>query len=165
MATITLGGNPISTSGELPAIGTQAPDFKLENSDSLFVSLADFKGSKLVLNIFPSIETGTCVASVRSFNAKASGLKNTKVLCISNDLSVVQKNICESEGLNNVINLSDAKDGSFGKTYGLEILDSKLAGKHSRAVIVLDENGVVVYTEQVQEVADEPNYELALASL
>ena len=165
MATVTLGGNPIHTNGELPKTGSKAPDFKLVNTDLSIASLADFAGSKVVLNIFPSIDTGTCATSVRTFNAKASALTNTKVLCISRDLPFAQKRFCGAEGLENVINLSDFNTGSFGKDYGLEITDSVLAGLHSRVVIVLDENGVVKYTEQVPEIADEPNYESAIAAL
>ena len=165
MAAITLGGNAINTSGNLPQVGTNAPDFKLVKTDLSVTSLADYKGSRVVLNIFPSIDTGTCATSVRIFNAKASKLENTKVLCISRDLPFAQKRFCGAEGLENVENLSDFKDGSFGKNYGLEITDSVLAGLHSRVVIVLDENGVIKYSEQVTEIADEPNYEAALASL
>ena len=165
MATVTLGGNPIHTSGELPKVGTKAADFNLVKTDLGTTSLAGFAGSRVVLNIFPSIDTGTCAASVRKFNEKASALENTKVLCISRDLPFAQKRFCGAEGLQNVINLSDFKDGSFGKNYGLEITDGPLAGLHSRVVIVLDENGTIVYTEQVSEIADEPNYEAALAVL
>jgi thiol peroxidase len=165
MATVTLGGNPIHTNGELPKTGSKAPDFKLVNTDLSMATLADFAGSKVVLNIFPSIDTGTCATSVRTFNAKASTLANTKVLCISRDLPFAQKRFCGAEGLENIINLSDFNTGSFGKDYGLEITDSVLAGLHSRVVIVLDENGVVKYTEQVPEIADEPNYESAIAAL
>jgi len=165
MASITLGGNPIHTSGELPKIGTKAPNFKLVKTDLSTASLADYSGSRVVLNIFPSIDTGTCASSVRTFNSKASALKNTKVLCVSRDLPFAQKRFCGAEGLENVENLSDFKTGSFGKDYGLEITDSVLAGLHSRVVIVLDENGTIIYTEQVPEIADEPNYEVALAAL
>jgi thiol peroxidase len=165
MAKITLGGNPINTNGELPKAGTSAPNFELVKNDLSVTSLADFKGSKLVLNIFPSIDTGTCATSVRTFNAKASALENTKVLCISRDLPFAQKRFCGAEGLENVVNLSDFKDGSFGKNYGLEMVDGPLAGLSSRVVIVLDENGTVTYAEQVPEIADEPNYEAALAAL
>ncbi len=165
MAAITLGGNAINTSGELPKVGTKAPEFQLVKNDLSIASLADFAGSKLVLNIFFFFYNGTCATSVRTFNAKASALENTKVLCISRDLPFAQKRFCGAEGLENVINLSDFKTGSFGKDYGLEITDSVLAGLHSRVIIVLDENGIVKYTEQVPEIADEPNYELALASL
>ncbi|CAM3927471.1 thiol peroxidase [Flavobacterium cucumis] len=165
MASITLGGNPIHTNGELPAVGSKAADFNLVKNDLGNASLADFTGSKVVLNIFPSVDTGTCAASVRKFNEKASALANTKVLCISRDLPFAQKRFCGAEGLDNVINLSDFKDGSFGKNYGLEITDGPLAGLHSRVVIVLDENGTILHTEQVKEIADEPNYDAALAVL
>jgi thioredoxin-dependent peroxiredoxin len=165
MASITLGGNPIHTSGELPKVGTKLADFKLVKNDLSVASLSDFAGSKLVLNIFPSIDTGTCATSVRTFNASASKLANTKVLCISRDLPFAQKRFCGAEGLENVVNLSDFRDGSFGKTNGLEIADGVLAGLHSRCIIVLDENGSILYTEQVPEIAHEPNYEAALAVL
>lgn len=165
MATITLGGNPIHTSGELPKTGTKAPEFQLVKNDLSVVSLQDFTGSKLVLNIFPSVDTGTCAASVRQFNQKAADLDNTKVLCISRDLPFAQKRFCGAEGLENVVNLSDFKDGSFSKTYGLEIADGPLAGLSSRVVIVIDENGVIQYTEQVAEIANEPDYEAALNAL
>ena len=165
MATITLGGNPIHTSGEVPKVGTQTANFNLVNTDLGTSTLADFSGSRVVLNIFPSIDTGTCAASVRKFNEKASTKENTKVLCISRDLPFAQKRFCGAEGLENVINLSDFKDGSFGKNFGLEITDGPLAGLHSRVVIVLDEKGTILHTEQVGEIADEPNYEAALAVL
>ena len=165
MADITLGGNPVKTSGELPQTGTKAPDFTLVKTDLSTVSLADFKGSRVVLNIFPSVDTGTCAASVRKFNEKASGLENTKVLCISRDLPFAQNRVCGAEGLNNVISLSDFRDGNFGKSYGLTIANGPLAGLHSRVVIVIDENGTVKYTEQVPEIKDEPNYDNALAAL
>lgn len=165
MAKITLGGNPVNTIGELPVVGNVAPDFTLTKTDLSTASLADFAGSKVVLNIFPSIDTGTCATSVRTFNAKASSLPNTKVLCISRDLPFAQKRFCGAEGLDNVINLSDFKTGAFGKAYGLEIIDGPLSGLHSRVVVVLDEKGTVVYTEQVPEIANEPNYEVALAAL
>ena len=165
MALITLGGNPINTNGTLPNIGVYAPDFKLVKTDLSIASLADFKGSRLVLNIFPSIDTGTCATSVRTFNSKASSLENTKVLCISRDLPFAQKRFCGAEGLENVINLSDFVSGSFGKDYGLEISEGVLSGLHSRVVIVLDETGTVKYAEQVGEIANEPNYEAALAAL
>jgi thiol peroxidase len=165
MATITLGGNPIHTNGELPQIGSKALAFTLVKTDLGNSSLADFTGSRIVLNIFPSIDTGTCATSVRKFNEKASGLTNTKVICISRDLPFAQKRFCGAEGLENVINLSDFKEGSFGKNYGLEITDGPLAGLHSRVIIVIDENGSILYTEQVSEIANEPNYEAALSVL
>lgn len=165
MASITLGGNPIHTSGELPQIGSKARDFSLVKTDLSVANLSDFAGKKLVLNIFPSVDTGTCAQSVRTFNESASKLENTTVLCISRDLPFAQKRFCGAEGLENVVNLSDFKTGEFGKNYGLEITDGPLAGLHSRAVIVLDENGSVLHAEQVSEIADEPNYEAALAVL
>ena len=165
MASITLGGNPINTNGELPVVGSKATDFNLVKTDLGTASLADFAGSRVVLNIFPSIDTGTCATSVRKFNENASTLENTKVLCISRDLPFAQKRFCGAEGLENVINLSDFKDGGFGKNYGLEITEGPLAGLHSRVVIVLDENGTILHTEQVNEIANEPNYEAALAVL
>ncbi|MFV5689550.1 thiol peroxidase [Flavobacterium sp. ZT3R25] len=165
MASITLKGNPINTSGELPTVGTKLSDFKLIKNDLSVATLADFAGKKLVLNIFPSIDTGTCAASVRKFNESASKLENTNVLCISRDLPFAQNRFCGAEGLENVVNLSDFQAGDFGKTNGLEIVNGPLAGLHSRAIIVVDENGTITHTEQVGEIVDEPNYEAALAAL
>jgi thioredoxin-dependent peroxiredoxin len=165
MASITLGGNPIHTSGELPKVGSKLADFKLVKNDLSIATLSDFAGSKLVLNIFPSIDTGTCATSVRKFNATAAQLENTKVLCISRDLPFAQKRFCGAEGIENVINLSDFKNGDFGKTNGLEIIDGVLAGLHSRCIVVVDANGTILHTEQVSEIANEPNYDAALAAL
>ena len=165
MAVVTLGGNPINTSGELPKVGSKAIDFKLVQKDLSIASLANFAGSKLVLNIFPSIDTGTCATSVRKFNEKASTLPNTKVLCISRDLPFAQNRFCGAEGIENVIMLSDFKTGQFGNDYGLTITDGSLAGLHSRCIVVINADGNVVYTEQVTETVDEPNYDLALGSL
>ena len=165
MATITLGGNPIHTSGELPQINTQAPDFSLVKTDLSTVSLNDFSGQRVILNIFPSIDTSTCATSTRKFNEKASGLTNTTVLCIARDLPFAMKRFCGAEGLDNVVPLSDFKSGQFGKDYGLEITDGSFQGLHSRAVVVIDEKGEVIYTEQVAEIGHEPNYDAALAVL
>jgi thiol peroxidase len=165
MASITLGGNPINTSGELPKVGSQLADFKLIQNDLSVASLSNFAGKKLILNIFPSVDTGTCAASVRKFNESAGDLDNTAVLCISRDLPFAQKRFCGAEGLENVVNLSDFQEGDFGKTNGLEIVDGPLAGLHSRVLIVADANGTITYVEQVPEIADEPNYEAALAAL
>lgn len=165
MATITLGGNPIHTNGELPQIGSKALDFSLVKTDLSTASLADFSGKRVILNIFPSIDTGTCAQSVRTFNEKASQLDNTTVLCISRDLPFAQKRFCGAEGLDNVVSLSDFRSGEFGKNYGLEMIDGPLGGLHSRVVMVLDEAGTVLHAEQVGEIADEPNYEAALAVL
>ena len=162
MAKITLGGTPVETIGNLPEVGSQAPDFTLTASDLSIQKLSDFKGHKVVLNIFPSVDTGTCATSVRSFNKEAAEMKNTKVLCISRDLPFAQARFCGAEGLDNVVMLSDFKTGQFGKDYGLEFATGPFEGLDSRCVVVLDENGVVKYTEQVQEVANEPNYKAAL---
>lgn len=165
MATVTLKGNEINTSGELPQVGTKAPDFTLTATDLSSKNLSDFSGNRVILNIFPSVDTGTCAQSVREFNKKASELKNTKVLCISHDLPFAQARFCGAEGLDNVISLSDYKDGSFGKSYGLNFTTGPLETLHSRSVIVLDENGSVLYKEQVGETVDEPNYKAALEAL
>ncbi|WP_308993347.1 thiol peroxidase [Mariniflexile litorale] len=165
MATVTLKGTPIETSGELPKVGTKAPDFTLTATDLSSKSLSDFAGNKLVLNIFPSVDTGTCAQSVRQFNQEASELKNTKVLCISHDLPFALNRFCGAEGLNNVISLSDYKEGTFGKSYGVNFITGPLEALHSRSVVVLDENGTVLYTEQVAETVNEPNYKAALEAL
>ena len=165
MATVTLKGNAINTKGSLPAVGTKAPDFKLTATDLSEKSLNDFRGHKLVLNVFPSIDTGTCAQSVRTFNEKASSLSNTKVLCISKDLPFAMARFCGAEGLENVVSLSDFRDGNFGDTYRLTFVDGPLKALHSRCVVVIDENGTIKHTEQVGEIVDEPNYEAALAAL
>ncbi len=165
MAKITLKGNAFQTIGELPAKGTNAPDFELVKNDLSKVSLKDFSGTRLVLNIFPSLDTGTCAASVRQFNKLAAGLDNTKVLCISRDLPFAQARFCGTEGIENAITVSDFASGKFGKDYQLEIENGPLANLHSRVVVVLNENHQVVYSEQVAEIVDEPNYDAALASL
>ncbi len=165
MAKITLGGNPTTTSGELPEKGTQAPEFSLSRTDLQQTTLADFKGKKVVMNIFPSVDTGVCAASVRHFNKDAAQLENTEVLCISRDLPFAQARFCGAEGLENVQVLSDFKNGDFGKDYGLLITDGAFAGLHSRVVIVLNEDHQVIYTEQVPEIGQEPNYEAALRAL
>lgn len=165
MATVTLKGNPITTIGELPNLGSHAPNFKLTSTDLTTKSLHDFKGYNLILNIFPSIDTGVCAQSVREFNEKASGLKDTKVLCISKDLPFALKRFCGAEGLENVMSLSDYRDGNFGKNYGLTFVDGPLEALLSRCVVVLNKDTEVIYTEQVPEISDEPNYEAALNSL
>ena len=165
MATVTLKGNQINTSGELPKVGSKAPDFSLTANDLSTKNLTDFTGSKLVLNIFPSIDTGTCAQSVRQFNKEAAELDNTKVLCISRDLPFAQARFCGAEGLDNVVNLSDYKNGAFGKNYGVDFIDGPLEALLSRSVVVVDENGTVKYTEQVSETVDEPNYKAALEAL
>ncbi len=165
MAKITLGGNPAETIGELPAVGSQAPDFKLVATDMSEKTLNDFSGNKLLLNIFPSVNTGVCSAAVRRFNAEAAKTVNTKVLCISKDLPFTQQQFCAAEGLDNVIMLSDFKTGKFGIDYGVTAIGSAFDGLLSRAVVILDETGKVIYTEQVPEIGQEPDYNAALNAL
>ncbi|MEA1786309.1 thiol peroxidase [Arenibacter sp. GZD96] len=165
MATVTLKGNTIHTVGDLPKTGSKAPDFNLVKGDLSLATLADYRGHKVVLNIFPSIDTGTCAQSVRQFNEEAAELENTKVLCISKDLPFAQGRFCGAEGIDQVELLSDFRDGNFGTAYQVAFTDGPLEGLHSRAVVVLDANGTVVYSEQVPEIVDEPNYKAALEAL
>jgi len=161
MADIKFKGNPANTSGELPQVGTKAPTFKLVKNDLSEVSLESYTGKNKVLNIFPSIDTPTCATSVRKFNVEAAKVPNTVVLNISLDLPFAQKRFCGAEGITNVETLS-AFRSSFGKDYGLLMVDTPLAGLFSRAVIVISPEGKVLYTEQVPEIGSEPNYEGAL---
>ncbi|MGA5823173.1 thiol peroxidase [Kitasatospora sp. NPDC094028] len=165
MAQVTLKGNPIEIGGSLPAAGSQAPAFTLVGEGLADTSLKDFAGKRKVLNIFPSIDTPTCASSVRAFNSKASTLDNTVVLCISADLPFAQARFCGAEGLENVKTLSTLRGRDFHNTYGVAIANGPLAGLTARAVVVLDENDTVLHTELVGEIADEPNYEAALAAL
>ena len=165
MATITLKGNSIHTAGELPAVGSQLPAFTLVKSDLSEVSPADFAGKKLVLNIFPSLDTAVCAASVRRFNKEASSFDNTVVLCISADLPFAHKRFCEVEGLDDVISLSVFRSPAFGSDYGVSIADGPLRGLLSRAVVIVDADGRIAYTEQVPEIVEEPDYDAALAAL
>lgn len=165
MATVSGKGQKMHTLGELPAVGTRAPDFELTRTDLSTAGLADYKGKKVVMNIFPSVDTGTCAASVRHFNEQAAGLHNTVVLCISKDLPFAQRRFCGAEGITNVEMLSDFREGSFGKAYQLEFTNSPMRTLLSRSVIVLDERGVVTYTEQVPDTGMEPNYTAALDAL
>jgi len=164
MAKITFKGTPIHTIGELPAKGSAAPDFTLVKQDLSEAALSDYKGKRLVLNIFPSIDTGVCAVSVRTFNEKAAALKNTVVLCVSMDLPFAQSRFCGAEGIKNVTPAS-AFRAAFGDHYGVTIADGPLAGLFSRAVVVIDEKGRVIYAEQVPEIAQEPDYAAALAVL
>ncbi len=164
MTKILFKGNPIETNGSLPALGSKAIDFQLVAKDLTVKTLADFQGRKVILNIFPSIDTGTCATSVRTFNQKAAEL-GISVLCISRDLPFAQNRFCGAEGIEHVHTMSDFKSGKFGKDYGLEMLNGPLAGLHARCVIVLDENQDIIYSELVPEIVNEPNYELALAAL
>ena len=165
MATVTLNGNPINTSGQLPSVGSQAPNFLLVKNDLSTCTLDDFKGQKLVLNVFHSLDTGTCASSVRQFNQEAAELDDTVVLCISRDLPFANARFCGAEGIENVITLSDFRDNNFGIAYGLNYIDGPIEGLNARAIIVVDEKGTVRYTEQVQEVVDEPNYKATLEAL
>jgi thioredoxin-dependent peroxiredoxin len=165
MAQISFKGNPIHTNGELPQVGTKAPEFELTATDLSAKSLKDYAGKNVVLNIFPSVDTGICAQSVRTFNQELSALENTVVLCISKDLPFAFSRFCAAEGLDDVVSLSAFKDSSFEEAYGVKMTEGPLAGLLSRAVVVIDTEGNVVYTEQVPEIAQEPSYEGALASI
>ncbi len=165
MTRITLKGNPINTVGKLPALGSAAPDFKLTAADLSDKSLADFKGKKIVFNIFPSLDTSVCAMSVRKFNQLAADQKDTVVLCASADLPFAHGRFCAAEGIKNVVTLSDFRHKEFGERYGVRIVDGPLAGLLSRAVIVIDKSGKVRYTEQVPEIGQEPDYDSALKHL
>lgn len=164
MAKITLAGTPINTIGELPKIGSIAKDFTLVDCDFADKKLSEFRGKKVILNLFPSIDTGICAASARKFNEVASSLENTIVINISKDLPFALSRFCAAEGLDNVLTLSDFR-GSFSKDYEVEIIDGSRKGLMSRAVIIIDEEGKVIYTEQVPEIKQEPDYEKALSIL
>lgn len=164
MADITFQGNPITTVGNLPEKGAQAPAFTLVGTDLSDVTLKDYAGKQLVLNIFPSIDTGVCQASVRAFNEKAGGRDNTVVLNVSKDLPFAQERFCAAEGIDNVVSAS-AFRSSFGEDYGVTMTAGPLEGLLSRAVVVVDAEGSVVYTEQVPEIGQEPDYEAALGAL
>ncbi len=165
MATITFKGNPIQTSGNLPAKGAKAPDFTLTKTDLSDVSLKDFAGRKKILNIVPSLDTGVCAASARKFNEAVSALGDTVLLNISADLPFAAGRFCESNGLNNVVAVSTFRSPEFAQAYGVEILDGPLAGLTARAVVVLNEQDEVLYTEQVPEIAQEPDYAAALTAV
>lgn len=164
MATVTLQGNPVETIGELPQVGSKAPAFELVKTDLSTTSLSDYAGTKLVLNIFPSIDTGVCATSVRKFNQALSSLENTVVLCVSADLPFAAARFCGAEGLENVVTSSSFRS-SFGKDYGVEFVTGPLVGLLSRSVVVVNEAGEVVHAEQVSETAEEPNYDAALAAI
>ena len=164
MAETKLGGNPVHTVGELPSVGSPAPSFSLTKGDLTQVGIEDYSGKRVVLNIFPSIDTPTCAASVRRFNELASSLDNTVVLNVSADLPFAQGRFCGSEGLSNVENASTFRS-DFGQAYGVTLADGRLAGLMARSVVVVDENGTVTYTELVPEIAQEPDYDAAIAAL
>ncbi len=164
MSQVTLGGNPVNTSGDLPAVGTSAPSFDLAGVDLGNISSADLVGQNVVLNIFPSVDKPTCATSVRTFNERAAGLDNTVVLCVSADLPFAQGRFCGAEGIANVKTASTFKS-SFGDDYGVNLVDGKLAGVLARAVVVVGPDGNVKHTELVGEIAQEPNYDAALGAL
>ena len=165
MAKIELGDEIVTTYGSLHALNEKAPHFELIKSDLTIGTLEDFKGKRVIMNIFPSIDTGVCATSVRNFNKKVSELKNTVVLCISRDLPFAQQRFVNDEGLNKVTNLSDFRDRNFGKDYGVEMIDGPFEGLLSRAVLVLDENGNVIHSQQVPSIDEEPDYLAALKTL
>lgn len=165
MATVTLKGNPFNTNGALPATGTKAPDFQLTKTDLSDVSLKDFAGKTIVLSIFPSVDTPTCAASVRRFNAEVSKLPDTVVLCASADLPFAHARFCGAEGLTNVLSVSDLRDRAFGERYGIKMVDGPLAGLLARAVVVIGADGTVRHTQLVAEIADEPDYAAAIKAV
>jgi len=165
MATITLKGTPIETIGDLPKVGEKAPAFTLTKRDLSETNLDDFAGKRIVLNIFPSIDTQVCATSVRRFNVEAAKLENSVVLCVSADLPFAHERFCGAEGIDDVLSLSSFRSEAFGKDYGVKITSGPLTGLMSRAVVIIDESLKVIYTEQVPEIVQEPNYEAALAAL
>ena len=165
MAKITLKGNVVNTCGDLPETGSKAPDFRLTKTDLSDLSLDDLKGKKVVLNIFPSIDTPVCATSVRKFNAEAAGFDDVTVLCVSRDLPFAHARFCGAEGLESVVAVSEIRDLAFGELYGVSIVDGPLAGLLARAVVVIDDKGDVIYNQLVPEISEEPNYEAALARL
>jgi thiol peroxidase len=165
MAKITLKGNPVNTYGDLPAKGTDAPDFSHVKSDLGNLTLSELKGKKLVLNISPSLDTSVCATSVRKFNQLAAGKTNVLVLAITKDLPFAHSRFCTTEGITNVVTLSGFRNKDFGKTYGIDIIDGPFEGLYARSIVVIDEAGKVVYTQLVPEIATEPDYDAALAAL
>ncbi len=166
MAQVTLGGNPCRTVGELPRVGAPAPDFRLTRNDLTDVALADFHGRKLLLNIFPSVDTAVCAASVRRFNQQAAATPGASVLCVSSDLPFALKRFCAAEGIENLLTLSTLRrGGTFGVDYGVRLADGPLEGLLARAVVVIDAEGRVAYTQLVAEIKNEPDYDAALAAL
>jgi thiol peroxidase len=165
MSTVLFGDQEAHTSGSLPAIGVIAPDFTVTDTELNDFSLSSLRGKRVVLNIFPSINTGVCQASVREFNKRAAELSDTVVVCISKDLPFAHKEFCGAEGIENVVSASQYKNSSFNDGYQVELVDSPFEGLFSRAVVVVDEDGKVIYTEQVPAIGQEPNYDAAMAVL
>ena len=165
MSKVTLKGNPVSTIGDLPVVGSKAPEFSLVGTNLADVKNTDFAGKRVVLNIFPSLDTATCAASVRRFNVEASKLQDAAVVCISKDLPFAHSRFCTTEGIENVVSASEFRSNTFGKNYGVMITDGPLQGLMARAVVVLDKDGTVLHSQLVQEITEEPDYESALNSL
>jgi thiol peroxidase len=165
MAQITFKGKPVNTSGNLPSKGYKAPGFSLVKSDLSYLSLSELKGKKVILNIFPSLDTSVCATSVRKFNQLAAATKNVTVLGISKDLPFAHKRFCTTEGITNVITLSGFRDSEFGKEYGVDYIDGPMVGLYARAIVVIDENGTVIYSELVPEHINEPDYEAAIKAV
>ena len=164
MATVTLRGNPIHTSGELPEVGSQAPDFTVTGANLGDIKLDDFAGKNLILNIFPSVDTAVCAMSTRTFNERAGGRDNTAVLCVSQDLPFAFNRFCGAEGIENVKTGSVFRS-SFLDDYGVRLTDGPMKGLAARSVVVVGPDGTVKYTELVPEIAQEPDYDSALAAL
>ncbi len=165
MAKLTLGGKPIETSGDLPKVGTTAPNFELTAADLSTKTLKDYKGNYVVLNIFPSIDTNTCATSTRTFNTMMNKMENVNVICISRDLPFAQARFCSTEGLNNITHLADYKNDNFAKAYGVSFINGPLEHLHSRCIVVINPEGTITHTEQVTEIADEPNYDAVIDAL
>ncbi len=165
MASITLKGNSINTNGDLPAVGSDAPNFVLTKSDLSDVSLSDFAGQKKILNIVPSLDTGVCQMSMVEFNKRADSIEGAVILTVSRDLPFAQKRFCEDKGIESAIPVAEMRNTEFGSNYGCVIVDGPLAGVHCRAIVVIDENDKVTYTELVPEITQEPNYDAALAAI
>ncbi len=165
MAKTKLKGNPVNTSGRLPRLGMRAKDFVLTANNLADMTLADFAGKKILLNVFPSVDTSVCAMSVRTFNAEAAKVKNAVILCVSRDLPFALGRFCGAEGIDRVITLSELRNRDFGRNYGLEMIDGPMAGLLARAVIVLDAEGKVAYTELVDDITHEPNYAAAIKAL
>nr|MCU0407896.1 thiol peroxidase [Bacteroidales bacterium] len=165
MAKITLKGNPVNIAGNLPSTGSKAPEFTLVKSDLSNLSLSELKGKKVILSISPSLDTSVCATSARKFNQMVATMNNTVVLAITKDLPFASTRFCTTEGITNVMNISGFRDNDFGRAYGVQILDGPFEGLYARALVVLNEAGSVLYTELVPEIAQEPDYDKALASL
>jgi len=165
MAKVTFKGTPVNTYGNLPSVGSKAPDFTLVKNDLANLSLGELKGKKVVLSFSPSLDTSVCATSVRKFNQMAAGKSNTVVLAITKDLPFASSRFCTTEGITNVIALSGFKDSSFGKSYGAELIDGPFQGLYARGIVVVDEKGIVSHSQLVPEIAQEPDYESALAVL